>query len=97
LKLQKEGNRYSYFDLEERVSRTSRMNPLGIIVADKRYLVGYDTAEKCIKALRVDVISDLSIENNEFLRPDNFTVKNWWKKYGRDYSEFKKKDNEAAE
>ncbi len=87
----------SYFDLEERVSRTSRMNPLGIIVADKRYLVGYDTAEKCIKALRVDVISDLSIENNEFLRPDNFTVKNWWKKYGRDYSEFKKKDNEAAE
>ncbi|KYC53016.1 MAG: hypothetical protein AMQ22_00494 [Candidatus Methanofastidiosum methylothiophilum] len=82
----------SYFDLDDKVSRTSRINPLGVVVAQKRYLVGYDTAEKCIKALRIDVISDISIENNEFLRPDNFTVKNWWKKYGRDYSESKKKD-----
>ncbi|HNV93612.1 MAG: hypothetical protein APG08_00073 [Candidatus Methanofastidiosum methylothiophilum] len=81
----------SYFDLDDKVSRTSRINPLGVVVAEKRYLVGYDTAEKCIKALRIDVISDISIENNEFLRPDNFTVKNWWKKYGRDYSDSKKK------
>jgi len=80
----------SYFDLDDKVSRTSRINPLGVVVAEKRYLVGYDTAEKCIKALRIDVISDISIENNEFLRPDNFTVKNWWKKYGRDYSDSKK-------
>jgi predicted DNA-binding transcriptional regulator YafY len=65
---------------------------LGVVVAEKRYLVGYDTAEKCIKALRIDVISDISIENNEFLRPDNFTVKNWWKKYGGDYSNYKEKN-----
>ncbi len=82
----------SYFDLDDKVSRTSRVNPLGVVVAEKRYLIGYDTAEKCIKALRVGVISDISIEDNEFLRPDNFTVKNWWKKYGKDYSDSKKKD-----
>jgi len=82
----------SYFDLDDKVSRTSRINPLGVVVAEKRYLVGYDTAEKCIKALRIDVISDISIENNEFLRPDNFTVKNWWKKYGGDYSNYKEKN-----
>ncbi|KYC52000.1 MAG: hypothetical protein AMQ74_00905 [Candidatus Methanofastidiosum methylothiophilum] len=86
----------SYFDLDDRVSRTSRVNPLGVVVADKRYLIGYDTAEKCIKALRIDVISDISIENNEFLRPDNFTVKTWWKKYGRDYSDSKKKDVQSS-
>lgn len=86
----------SYFDLDDRVSRTSRINPLGVVMADKRYVVGYDTAEKCIKALRIDVISDLSIENNEFLRPENFTVKTWWKKYGRDYSDHKKKDIEKS-
>lgn len=82
----------SYFDLDDKVSRTSRVNPLGVVVSEKRYLIGYDTAEKCIKALRVDVISDIFIEDNEFLRPDSFTVKNWWKKYGNDYSGPKKED-----
>ena len=39
----------SYFDLDDKVSRTSRINPLGVVVAEKRYLVGYDTQKNVSK------------------------------------------------
>ena len=55
-------------------SKTITLNPYGIIIADKYYLVGYNDYVNDLRLYKIDKISDLTVLDEYFEKDENFSL-----------------------
>ena len=56
------------------------LNPYGLIIADKCYLVGFNEYVNDIRQYRVDKIADLTVTDDYFEQDDKFSLKKYSEK-----------------
>lgn len=61
------------YDIEGK-SKTITLNPYGIIIADKYYLVGYNDYVNDLRLYKVDKIKDLTLLDEYFEKDENFSL-----------------------
>ena len=55
-------------------SKTITLNPYGIIIADKYYLVGYNNYVNDLRLYKIDKITDLTLLDEYFEKDENFSL-----------------------
>lgn len=60
-------------------TKTITLNPYGLVIADKYYLVGYNEYVGDLRQYRVDKISNLTILDEYYLKDENFSLTEYCK------------------
>ena len=71
----------------EKGNRIITLNPYGVIISDKYYLVGFNEYVKDLRLYKVDKISDLVVMNDYFEKDENFNLQEYCNKSFSIYQE----------